>query len=114
MKSYDNIVTPGDLNINLLDSNKDASNYLSDLLDVFNLKNLVKEPPTCFMFDKGSLIDIILTNKLRSFHKTLGFVTGISDFYKLVVPVLRSYYNKLPSNNILYKNFKRFERTTFL
>ena len=99
MKCYDNIALAGDLNIDLLDPSKDTSNHLSDLLDVFNLKNLVKEP-TCFKSDKRSLVDIILTNKPRSFHKTQGFVTGISDFHKLVVTVLRSYYKKLPPNNI--------------
>ena len=81
----------GDLNIDILEPSKDTSNHLPDLLNVFNLKNFVKKP-TCFMSDKWSLIDIILTNKPRSFHKTQGFVTGISDFHKLVVTVLRSYY----------------------
>lgn len=38
-----------------------------------------------FMSDEESLIDdVILTNKLRSFHKTQGFVTGIINFHKLV------------------------------
>ena len=113
MKCYDNIVLAGDLNIDLLDPGKDTSNHLFDLLDVFNLKNLVKEP-TCFMSDKVSLLDIILTNKPRSFHKTQGFVTGISDFHELVVTVLRSCFKKLPPKNILYRNVKRFEKITFL
>ena len=76
LKCYDNIVLAGDLNIDLLDPSKDTSNHLPVLLDAFNLRNLVKES-TCFMSDKGSLIDVILTNKARSFHKTQGFVTGI-------------------------------------
>ena len=59
---YDIIVLADDLNIDLLDPSKDTSDHLPDLLDVFNLKNLVKEP-TCFMPEKGSLVDIILTNK---------------------------------------------------
>ena len=66
------------------------------------------------MSDKGSLIDIILNNKLRSFHKTQGFVTGINNFHKLVVIVLRSYYKKLSPRNILYRNVKRFEKITFI
>ena len=69
LKSYDNIVPAGDLNIDLLDPSKSTSNHLSDLVDVFNLKNLIKEP-TCFISDKGFLIDIILINKPKSFHKT--------------------------------------------
>ena len=89
LKIYDNIVLACDLNTDLLDPSKDTSNHLSDLSDVFNLKNLVKEP-TCFMSDKGFLINIILINKSRSFHKTKDFLTGISDSHKLVVTVLRS------------------------
>ena len=111
LKCYDNIVLAGDLNIDLLDPSKGTSNYL---LDVFNLKNLVKEP-TCFMSDEKSLIDIVLTNKSSSFHKRQGFVTGISDFQKLVVTVYkRPYYKKLLPKNFLYRNVKRFEKTTFL
>ena len=53
------------------------------------------------MSDKGSLIDIIITNKPRFFHKTQGFVTVIYDFHKLIVTVLRSYYEKLSPKNIL-------------
>ena len=47
LNNYDNIVIAGNLNIDLSDSSKATSNNLSDLLDVFNLKNLVKEL-TCF------------------------------------------------------------------
>lgn len=43
-----------------------------------------------------SLIDIILTNNSRSFHETQGFVTGLRDFHKLVVILLRSCHKKLP------------------
>ena len=64
----------GDLNINLLDPGDDTENHLSDLIDIFYLKKIVKEP-TCSKSEKGSLIDIILTNKPRSFKKTQGFVT---------------------------------------
>ena len=46
----DNVALAGDLNIDLLDPSKDTSNHLSDLLDVFKLKNLVKEP-TCVKSD---------------------------------------------------------------
>ena len=71
-------------------------------------KNLAEEP-ACFMSDKTSLIDIIHTNKPRSFQKTQSFVTGLSDFHELVV--LRSYYKKLPPKNTL--NVKRFEKDMF-
>ena len=77
LKCYDNIVLAGDLNIDLLHPSKDTSDHLSDLLDVFNLKNLEK---TCFMSDKGSLIDIIFTNKPRSFQKTQVLLQALAIF----------------------------------
>ena len=87
------------------------SNNFSDLLDVFNLKNLFKEPP-CFMSDKGSLIDIILTNKCSSFNKTQGRRKWFSQIncYRVV----RSYYKKLPPKNILCRKVKKNWKTTFL
>ena len=45
------------------------------------------------MSENRSLIDTILTNKLRSFHKTQGFVTGIINFHKLVAKLpLKIFY----------------------
>ena len=45
------------------------------------------------MSDNRSLIDTILANKLRSFHKTQGFVTGIINFHKLVAKLpLKIFY----------------------
>ena len=66
------------------------------------------------MSHKGSLIDIILTNKPRSFHKIQGFVTGIHNFHKLVATMLKSYYNKLPLKNVLQRNVKMLQKTTFI
>ena len=78
LKCYDKIVLACDLNTDLLDPSKDISNHYSDQLDIFNLKNLVKES-TCFMPVKDSLIDIILTIKPRSFHK--------ANLKKLLFPI---------------------------
>ena len=69
--NYDNVVLAGDLNINLLDQSADTENHLSDLIDIFDLKNMVKEP-TCFKSEQGSLIYIIQINLgLLKKHKVL-------------------------------------------
>ena len=64
-----------------------------------NLKNGMKGSKACPNISRGI--------------KTQGFVTCISNFHKLVLSVLRSYYKKLPPKNILYRNVKRFEKPTF-
>ena len=44
----------------------DSSNHLSDLNDTFSLTNLVTDC-TYFKLNKGTLIDLMLTNKPRTF-----------------------------------------------
>ena len=69
---YDNILLVGDLNIDELKTGLDISNHLSNANDVFNHTKLVKKP-TCFKSQDGTLIEIMLTNKLRNFLKSQNF-----------------------------------------
>ena len=75
---YDNILLAGDLNIGELKTGSDSSNHLSHVKDVFNLTNLVKKP-TCFKSQDGNLIDLMLTNRPRSFLKSQNFEIGLND-----------------------------------
>ena len=70
---------------------------MSDFLDIYNLKNLVKNP-TCFK--NPTCIDLILTNKRKSFQPCVLLETGISDFHKMVVTVLKQYIKKKESRII--------------
>ena len=89
------------------------SNHLSDMTDVFDLTNLVKET-TCFKSKKGTLIDVLLTNKPKRFQKTQTFVTGLSDCHKLTLTILRSFFKKLPPKTITYRDHKKFDQNSFL
>ena len=46
----------------------DTNNYLSDFIDTFSLTNIVN-CKTCFKTLNGTLLDIMLTNKPKSFYK---------------------------------------------
>ena len=59
----------GDFNIDIKCKGV-GSNDLSDFCDLFHLPNIVKSD-ICFTKTHTSLIDLILTNKLSSFNKTL-------------------------------------------
>lgn len=48
-----------------------------------------------------------------SFQKTQGFVTGITNFHKLDVTILKSYSKKHPLNNISYRKNKVSDKTYF-
>ena len=86
----------GDFNINILNKNDESTSYFSELQDTFNQKNLVTKP-TYHKFLKGSIIDLILTVKLRSFQKTSFCETRLSDCHKPIFTILKSIFKKLPS-----------------
>ena len=67
----------GDLNIDAAYKTKDTCNYLSDLCDNFSLTNITNGK-TYFKAQKGTSIDVLLTNRPRSFHKTGIFETGLA------------------------------------
>ena len=89
-KTYDKILIAGDFNAQVSDIKLDT------FCSIWNLKSLGKEP-TCFKNPNNpSCIDLFLTNTIRSFQETQVFETGLSDFHKLVVTVLKSTFPKLP------------------
>ena len=79
----------GDLNIDTAGKTKGTCNYLSNLCDTFSLKNIINGK-TCFIAQKGTSIDVLLTDWPRSFHKTGIFETGFSDHHKLILSVFCS------------------------
>ena len=100
INKYENILFIGDLNIDLNIKNHDKKNFLEDMCDTFDLTNMVKQK-TCFMSELGSSIDLILTNKPKSFYMTIPIETGLSDHHKMVVTFLRNHISlKLKPKNI--------------
>ena len=69
-------------------------NTMTEFSDTYNLYNLVKEP-TCFKNPLNpSLIDLILTNRPKSFQNSQAIETGLSDHHKLTVTVMRAFFPK--------------------
>ena len=107
LKNYDNLIILGDLNSELEET------CLNDFCNVNNLKSLNKKP-TCFKNPENpSCIDLFLTNRQKSFQNTSTFETGISDFHKLVVTVLKMYYKKQKPKMFQYRNYKTFNEESF-
>ena len=87
--------------------------YLEDFMDEFHAKNLVKEP-TCFMSaENPSCIDLFITNSYRSFQKTTTVSTGLSDFHKMVVTVLKTTFPKADPKIITYRDSSKFSLADF-
>ena len=73
-------------------------NVLKEFLDLFDFKNLVKEP-TCYKNPRNPrLIHRIITNRPKMFQNT-NVETRLSDFHMMTVTVLKTSYKKGKPNN---------------
>ena len=63
--------------------------------------------------DATACIDLILTNKPSYFQTTTVIETGISDFHKLTVTVLKSSFRKQEPKIFSYRNYEKFNIEKF-
>ena len=55
----------------------------------------------------------MLTNKKLSFQNSLTIETGLSDFHKMTIAVLKIYFKKKNHSTITYCDLKSFDRLKF-
>ena len=94
--TYDKFLLAGDFNT------EETNEFLADFIFEHNAKNLVQEP-TCFKSqDNPSCIDLLLTNSPQSFQNTRTLATGLSDFHRMVVTVMKTTFPKAKPRMIYY------------
>ena len=82
-------------------------------MSVHNLKSLIKQK-TCFKNPENpARIDLILTNSPRSFQNSSVFETGLSDFHKLTITVVKQYFPKLKPKVVNYRDYRNFRNNEF-
>ena len=82
-------------------------------MDTFSLINLIKAK-TCYKSATGTILDIMLANKIRSLQKTNTVTTCISDCRKMIVTCLKAHFKKLPPKKVVYRHHKNFNKNTSL
>ena len=103
----------GDTNIDTQNKTDPGFDKLVSFCDVFGLSNLVTSK-TCFTKNHSSSIDVILTNRPRSFQETSAFETGRSDYHGLVAATMKSTVPRLKPKQIKYHSYKKFVPENFL
>jgi len=107
ISDYENIILLGDFN------SETCEKDMKEFLEIYNLQNLIKKP-TCFKnATSPTTIDLILTNKKRSFQDSEVIETGLSDFHKMTVTVLKVLFKKLSPIVITYRDYKKFNKDLF-
>ena len=104
-KLFDNYIRIGDFNLEPSDAT------LKHFLDSNGLNNLIKGH-TCFK-GKGSLIDLILTNRKFSFKNTQSFETGLSDHHHMAYTMLKTTFQKSELKQLISRDFKNFHFQSF-
>ena len=104
---YDKFLLAGDFNM----EGNDAE--LTHFIDQFNAKCLVKEP-TCFKSDvRPSTVDHFITNAPRLFQSTKTLSTGLSDFHKMIITVMKYTIPKSQPRELTYRNYNNFDQNSF-
>ena len=106
-QKYDKILLVGDFNA------EENELILSNFMQLYDLRNLVKEN-TCFKsVENPSCVDLFLTNSSRAFQNTSAISTGISDVHKMIITVLKTKFKKAKSTEIIYRTFRNFDKRIF-
>ena len=92
---------------------QDSETCLSEFLYQYEAKNIVRDK-TCFKNpENASCIDLFLTNKPYGFQNTMAIFTGLSDFHKMILTVLKSTFVKAAPKVIKYTDYKKINEETF-
>ena len=84
-----------------------------DFCQNYELANLIKEY-TCFKnILNPTCIDLMLTNKPKSFMKSTVIESDISDFHKMTLTVMKSFFPKQKHNIIRYRDYRNFSNESF-
>ena len=104
--TFDSIIVIGDMNL------EPDSPEMSNFIESHSFFNHMKQK-TCWKSSRGSCIDLILSNKKHSLFNTGTLETGLSDHHSLVYSMLKTTFQKLPSQKISYRKWKNFDKDLF-
>ena len=107
LSKFEHFLLVGDFNSEIHESS------ISNFCDTYNLKNIINEPTRYKKLLNPSTIDLILTNKSRSFQNTTTIETGLSDHHKMTVTVMKQYFPKQTPVLIICRNFKTIDKFAF-
>ena len=86
---------------------------MSEFLFNNDSKNLVQQK-TCFKITNNpSCINLFVTNSHKSFQNTITFSSDLSDFFKMILTILKSTFPKVTPKQIVHRKFKNFDLNNF-
>ena len=103
--TYERVALAGGFNAQVGEKSFDTFLYQHELTSINGYLTCYPNNPSC--------MDHILTNSPRSFLQTKTVFTGLSDFHKLVLSVIKLHFCKAKAKEISYRNFRDFKEDNF-
>ena len=91
---------------------KSTDTVLPNFYEIYNLKSIVKGKTYFKNLNKPSCIDLIVTNKPKSFQNSMVIETVI--FTKCVIAVKKVYYSKQKATMFQHRKLKDFKNKAFI
>ena len=104
---YERLLYLGDFKVGMEDSSIKIFCSNSNLINMINMPICYKSP------DKPTCIDLVLINCAGSFQNSCATETGLSDFHKMIVTVMKASSRKIEPRVINYRDAKGFSNERF-
>ena len=86
---------------------------MQEFCNIYNFKNLIKEPACFKNIENPICIDLILTNRPLYFQNSTVIDIGLSDFHKLTITIMKANFQKHMPITFNYRNYKSFNNDFF-
>ena len=103
--NYDNLILLCDFN--------PTGKHMKDFSLIYNCKNIIRYKACYKNPENPKYIDLIMTNMPKSFQNSLAIETGLSDFHKICLTVLKVFCIK-QKPDIQYRSFEKFSNEAFI
>ena len=102
---YEKFVILGDFNIEV--EHKVKKDFFRNMFYKMMKQN------TCFKGDRGSYIDLPITNSKFSVMWRNFFETGLSDHHHMIYTILKTKFERFEPKKPIYHNFKQYDSGQF-
>ena len=86
---------------------------MRDFCHAYNCQNIIQDK-TCFKNPHNPLCDdLFITNRPISFQNSMVIETGLSDFHKMSLTVMKIFYKKQGPKIVRYRNYHNFDNELF-
>ena len=87
---------------------------VKNFCQIYGCKNIVKDTTCLKNHINPTYVDLIITNRPKSFQESEIIETGLSDFHKMSLTVMKVFYNKQKPKIIQYRKYKGFSNEAFM